>query len=59
MNKPAKHPAAVELGRLGGIVRSEKKAMAVRENGKKGGRPTTKSSNTMIKKVKYCLPDKR
>lgn len=34
-----KNPAAVALGKLGGRVKSEKKAAAVRENGKKGGRP--------------------
>ena len=34
-----KNPAAVALGKLGGAVKSEKKAIAVRENGKKGGRP--------------------
>lgn len=27
-----------EAGRLGGLVRSERKAAAVRENGKKGGK---------------------
>jgi len=31
-------PAAT-LGRKGGLVKSEKKAAAARENGKKGGRP--------------------
>ena len=31
--------AAAILGRKGGSVRSEKKAAAARENGKKGGRP--------------------
>lgn len=30
---------ARELGRKGGKVKSETKAKAVRENGKKGGRP--------------------
>ena len=34
-----KNPAAVALGRLGGRVKSPRKAAAVRENGKKGGRP--------------------
>lgn len=34
---------AVELGRLGGSVKSEAKAKAARENGKKGGRPKKKS----------------
>ena len=33
------HEAARLLGKLGGAVRSAKKAAAVRENGKKGGRP--------------------
>lgn len=34
-----KNPAAVALGKLGGRVTSEAKTKAVRENGKKGGRP--------------------
>lgn len=33
--KPTKNPAAVALG----SIKSEKKAVAARENGKKGGRP--------------------
>lgn len=36
-----KNQAAVKLGRLGGKVTSEAKAAAVRENGKKGGRPAS------------------
>lgn len=40
-----KNPAAVELGRLGGLKggqsKSEKKAAAARMNGKKGGRKKT------------------
>jgi hypothetical protein len=39
MNPYRKNPHAVALGRKGGKVRSEVKAAAVRENGKKGGRP--------------------
>ena len=34
--------AAAALGRKGGSVKSEKKAKASRENGKKGGRPRIK-----------------
>jgi general stress protein YciG len=40
-----KNPHAVALGRkggqIGGAVRSAIKALAARENGKKGGRPRT------------------
>lgn len=35
----AKNPAAVVLGRKGGKAKSDRKTAAVRENGKKGGRP--------------------
>jgi hypothetical protein len=34
-----KNPAAVALGRLGGRVKSDRKAAAARANGKRGGRP--------------------
>lgn len=37
-----KNPAAVALGKLGGLSKSEAKAKASRENGKKGGRPKIK-----------------
>jgi len=36
------HEAARTLGKKGGSMKSEKKAAAVRENGKKGGRPRDK-----------------
>jgi hypothetical protein len=39
MSKKVIHQAAVALGRLGGRAKSEAKAAAVRENGRKGGRP--------------------
>lgn len=46
MTAPAKNPAAVALGRLGGLVKSERKTEAVRRNarmpcheGKRRGRP--------------------
>lgn len=41
-NKAQIRAAATALGRLGGLVRSKKKAKAVRKNGKLGGRPKTK-----------------
>jgi hypothetical protein len=37
-----KNPAAVALGRRGGNTKSDAKAAAARENGKKGGRPRKK-----------------
>lgn len=37
--EPKKNPHAVIMGRKGGRAKSEAKARAVRENGKKGGRP--------------------
>ena len=39
MNDKPKNPAAVALGRLGGRVKSDRKAAAARLNGKRGGRP--------------------
>ncbi len=36
---PRKNHAAVELGRKGGQVKSERKAIAARLNGRKGGAP--------------------
>lgn len=36
-----KNPAAVELGKKGGQVKSENKAASSRANGAKGGRPRT------------------
>lgn len=37
MSEPVKNPAAVSLG----SIKTEKKALASRQNGKKGGRPKT------------------
>ena len=37
-----RHTFLSELGRSGGLVKSEKKTKAVRENGKLGGRPKLK-----------------
>jgi hypothetical protein len=37
MKKRRKNPHAVALGRLAGLVRSEAKSQANRENGRKGG----------------------
>lgn len=39
MRTPRKNPHAVAMGRKGGTSKSEAKAEAARENGKKGGRP--------------------
>ena len=47
-----KNPAAVELGRLGGLVKSAKKTKAARDNGKLGGRPLTPGRAAAIKRAK-------
>lgn len=44
-----KNKAAQQLGRLGGKVTSEAKAAAVRENGKKGGRPPKTATAMLIR----------
>lgn len=46
-----KSAAAAALGRKGGSVKSEAKARAVRENGKKGGRPKMYKQAEMLKVV--------
>jgi hypothetical protein len=46
MKKRRKNPHAVALGGLGGLVRSEAKRRANRENGRKGG--LVKSRNKKI-----------
>jgi hypothetical protein len=46
MSKPAIHSAAQTLGRLGGLAKSEAKATAVRENGKRGGRQVGSKDTT-------------
>ena len=38
---------AKQLGKKGGKVKSEAKTKAVRENGKKGGRPKKLTSNNL------------
>lgn len=40
-----KNPAAVKLGRLGGLSRSKAKKLAARMNGKRGGRPKVKKTS--------------
>lgn len=37
--------AATLFGRMGGLARSERKAAAARENGRKGGRPKKAPAN--------------
>ena len=44
-----KNKAAQQLGRLGGKATSEAKAAAVRENGKKGGRPPKPATAMLIR----------
>lgn len=53
-----KDPNAVALGRKGGKVKSEKKAIASRLNGKKGGRKKKKvfpTSNLTIQPLGYIF----
>jgi hypothetical protein len=38
--------AAQQLGRLGGMAKTDAKAQAARENGKKGGRPKKKKHSS-------------
>lgn len=45
-NEEATRKARSEAARLLGSARSEKKAAAVRENGKLGGRPRTNATQT-------------
>ena len=45
-NEVPKNPAAVALGRLGGLVKSQRKAETARANGKRGGRPKKVQSVT-------------
>lgn len=40
--KKKKNPAAVTLGRMGGLAKSDRKTAANRKNGKLGGRPKKK-----------------
>ena len=44
--KTAIKSAAAILGKLGGSVKSQAKAIAARRNGKKGGRPVIKGEAT-------------
>jgi hypothetical protein len=48
MNDAPKNPAAVALGRLGGRVKSDRKAAAARANGKRGGRPKKQQGTSTI-----------
>jgi hypothetical protein len=43
MKKQSKNVHAVALGRLGGAASTPAKAAAARRNGRKGGRPRSKS----------------
>lgn len=51
-----KNPHAVALGRMGGAVRSEAKAAASRENGRKGGRPKGSKNKTTAKRKRRKRP---
>ncbi len=52
-----KDKAAQQLGKLGGRVKSEVKARAVRENGKKGGRPKKINIKADLKDWKVTIHD--
>jgi hypothetical protein len=49
--------AAAILGRKGGLVKSEAKAAAARENGKKGGRPSGKRISSWSDDIKVGIWD--
>ena len=54
MKTPPKNPAAVALGK----IKSDKKAAAARENGKRGGRPKKASRLTAdgISAISHSMP---
>ncbi len=52
-----KNKAAQQLGRLGGLVKSEAKTKASRENGKKGGRPKKEDDLPRCEACKTFLGD--
>jgi hypothetical protein len=49
MEPKKKNPHAVALGRRGGLVKSERKAAAVRKNGLLGGRRKTPAAVEVVK----------
>jgi len=51
-----KNKAAQELGRLGGKASTEAKTAAVRENGKKGGRPVLEIEHRLEKVLDTGTP---
>jgi hypothetical protein len=50
-----KNPAAVQLGRSGGQVKSPAKTASSRENGRKGGRPKKPTPAEALAKVGAVL----
>jgi hypothetical protein len=59
MKKRRKNPHAVALGRIGGLVRSEAKKRASRENGRKGGLVKSRKKKIAARHARRPRPGRR
>ena len=60
LKRQTKNPHAVALGRLGGLVRSEAKRRANRENGRKGGMVKSRKKTIAVRRnARRPRPDRK